>query len=176
MHWLTDTLTVLLTAAIAYTGWRQLKTAEKQDETAKNLLALQKTIEEQRNQAWIFLRVIGFAQAAAERARLEISNLSEVGIWVEKITVHLAVPHGTPNRAHAVLIQKPLASMAIMPIEAISPELFGLVGAKGADAKQVTFWADVEFWAKGKFRTEPTIRYSADIDEWRIQNLRPAVS
>jgi len=160
MHWLTDTLTVLLTAAIAYTGWRQLKTAEKQDETAKNLLALQKTIEEQRNQAWIFLRVIGFAQAAAERARLEISNLSEVGIWVEKITVHLAVPHGTPNRAHAVLIQKPL----------------GLVGAKGADAKQVTFWADVEFWAKGKFRTEPTIRYSADIDEWRIQNLRPAVS
>jgi hypothetical protein len=178
MYWngFTDIVTILLTAAIAYTGWRQVKTAEKQDETAKNLLKLQQIIEEQRNQAWIFLRIVSFVQTALQFAALEISNLSEVGIWIEKITVHLEVPSGMPNKAHALPVEKPLASMGTMPISNLSQEIFLLVAAPGAERQPVTFWAEVEYWAKGTWRSELTIHYSADVNQWSIQNPRPASS
>jgi len=49
MFWnaLSDMVMILLTAAIAYAGWRQAVTAERQDETARNLLKLQQAIEDQ---------------------------------------------------------------------------------------------------------------------------------
>jgi len=173
-HWVTDSVTILLTAAIAWAGWRQAELAKQQAATAANLLNLQNEIERQRNTASIFLRVHGFIQSSRHLAVLEISNLSEVGIWIETITVHLKVPAGLPDQGHALSIAEPLASMGKKSIDNFSQEIFRLVAAPGAEFTTVTFWADVEFWAKGKFRSESTIAYSGDVNQWSIENLRPA--
>ncbi len=170
---LAELITLLLTAAIAWAGVAQAALAKRQAVTADRLLELQKAIEQQRNQVWVFPRVSGDTGPAGQLTLLEISNLSEVGIWIEKITLHLDVLPGSPNRAHARLIQKPLASMVTMPIMDFSQEIFLLVAAIGPGLRPVTFWAEVEFWAKGAWKTEPTIHYSADVNRTSVQNLRP---
>jgi hypothetical protein len=175
-HWLTDLLTILLTGAIAWAGWKQAKLAEQQAVTAANLLSLQNEIEKQRNTASIFLRVHGFVQSRRHFVVLEMSNLSEVGIWIEKITVHLKVSAGLPNKAHTLSVAEPLASMGKKSIDDFSQEIFLLVAAPGSEFTTVTFWADVEFWAKGTFRSESTIVYSADVNQWNVENLRAASS
>ena len=84
-HW-NDVILLLLTAAIAWTGWRQAVTAEKQDTTARNVLRLQETIEKKHTQVNLFLRMKSYQPVGmgASSVGLQIANLSEVGIWPRK--------------------------------------------------------------------------------------------
>jgi hypothetical protein len=174
MHWLwlADTLSLLLTGAIAWAAVTQTLLAHRQAVTSENLLSLQQTIEKQRTTAWIFLRVNSIQRAPHEQAILDISNLSEVGVWIEKITVNVQVPAGSANQDHTLPILSPLKSMGTMRVENFPQEIFLLVAATGAVLKNIVFSVDVEFWAKGSYRSESTSVYSADVNQWSIQNLR----
>ena len=83
---------LLLTAAIAFAAIMQWVVSNR-------LLRLQRTVEEQHSKAWIFLRARPSSAAGHNTAVLEISNLSQVGVWVEKVMVNLEVQAGAPNKA-----------------------------------------------------------------------------
>jgi hypothetical protein len=175
MHWrwLTDTLTILLTAAIAWAGWRQAVTAEKQDATAKNLLKLQQTIEEQRNKIWVFLRVKPYFIHGHTTAVVEIANLSQVGIWLEKLIIHLDdASAAVPDRAHSEVLEKVLGSLGTTDIDIQAAA--NVVGdIQPGQERQITIWVEVEFWANGEWRHTPrTPRYSMKTSMIQVRDLK----
>lgn len=175
MHWrwLTDLITILLTAAIAWAGWRQAVTAEKQDATAKSLLSLQKTIEDQRNKIWVFLRMQPSVEGGLNTVVVEIANLSQVGIWLEQLKVHLDdVSTPVPDKIHPQRLESVLGSLKTEKID-IRIAINAVTGIQPNQARIVTIWAEVEFWANGEWHTEKTTRFSVKTEQFRVTDLRP---
>jgi hypothetical protein len=157
-------INVLLTAAIALAAIMQWVVSGR-------LLSLQKVIEDQRTKAWLFLRLKPSALHGHATALLEISNLSQVGVWLEKVTVHLEVPAGTPNKAKAVQIENVLPPMQTGAGVDIRSEVHSLVQPNGRQVPAIT-WVEAEFWVNGQWQRERTGRYSMNVDGNHLQDVR----
>jgi len=165
MHWITDIINVVLTAAIAWAGYRQYV-------VSNGLLKLQETIEKERHASWLFFRVKPQFAGGHNTAILEVSNLSQMGVWIEHVTVHFVVPPNTPNRAHTLVLQRKLNSFETLPIDL--REEITLLAAVGLGVRTVTFWTEVHYWGQGVYKTEPTTRYVVDVDPSHVSNVRNA--
>src|SRR5258707_3433421 len=82
MSLFTNIVNILLTAAIAFAAIMQWLVSAR-------LLQLQRLIEDQRTKAWLFLRLKPTARAGHQTALLQISNLSQAGVWIEEARLHL---------------------------------------------------------------------------------------
>lgn len=163
-RWITDGINILLTAAIAWAGYRQYVVANR-------LLKLQNAIEEQRNKVWLFLRIKQSAHAGRNTAMLEITNLSLTGIWLEKVSVHLVTEKSAPNKAHGVMVEKQLRSSEAAGVD-ISATVRLLAGIMHGERKPVTAWVAVEFWANGAWHVESTNHYSMDVEYVHVSNIK----
>ncbi len=157
---------VCLTAAIAFAAIMQWVVTDR-------LFKLQAVVEDQRTKAWLFLRLKPCPMHGHSTALLEISNLSQVGVWLEKVTVHLEVPAGAPNKSEALPLENLLAPMTTRSGVDIRALVHALVQPKGGQIP-ATVWAGIEFWANGVWRHEKTSRYAMSVDESHLTEVRPA--
>ena len=142
---------------------------------ARRIFKLQKSIEENQNRAWLFLRIKQTTSQHQDIAQLEITNLSQSGAWLEKATIRLGVPQGERNLGHALMLETQLGSSSELPVD-ISGEIRVLAELRDGGKKSIVAWAEVEFWANGAYHTEPTIRYSIDLDHLHVWSVQPARS
>lgn len=159
---LSTTLMILLTAAIAWAGRRQAITADKQDETARNLLKLQETIEQQRNRISVFLQLRTVQEMGWSTVALEISNLSQTGIWLEHMTIHCQ----TKAVGRTVTLRKILPAFTTDPNNDIRIPITALVAVPpaGSGPAMMDVWAEVKSWANGEWRIEETTKYKVEGD------------
>jgi hypothetical protein len=157
---------VLLTGAIAFAGIMQWLVSGR-------LLDLQRVVENQHTKVWLFLRMKGAPLSGHDSAQVQISNLSQVGVWVEKVTVHVEVPAGTPNKAKAILIEcilPPMLTKADVDIRAAVHEMV----QPGVTQVPATVHVEVEFWVNGLWQREKTSRYSMVVQDQHLRNVKPA--
>jgi hypothetical protein len=162
---LNTVVNVALTAVIAFAAIMQWIVSGR-------LLNLQKAVEDQRTKTWLFFRLKPTALGGHGTAQLEVSNLSQVGVWLEKVTLHLEVPR-TPNKAIAILIETVLSPMHTKPDVDIRAAVHELVEPKGRQVLAIVS-AEVEFWANGLWRQESTNRYSMLVDESHLLDVKRA--
>jgi|SRR5579862_7120754 len=155
---------LLLTAAIAYAGVMQWR-------VSKALLKLQQVVESQRTKAWTFLRLKQSVAQGHNTAVLQISNLSQVGVWIEKVTVHLETPSGAPNKAEVIQLETVLAPMASQYID-IRLEVQRLVEPKGTEVRAIVL-LEAFFWANGEWQNEKTGRYSMNVGNAHVSKVTP---
>jgi hypothetical protein len=163
--WIMPVVNGVLTFAIAFAAIMQWVVSAR-------LLSLQKVVEEQRTKAWLFLRLKPSAIQGHATALLEISNLSQVGVWLENATVHLEVPQGAPNKAKAIAIEHVLPPMETgdgVDIRA----LVQLLAEPNGRQVVATIFVEAEFWTNGLWRRERTGRYSMNVDGNHLQDIRP---
>lgn len=166
-HRINDVATIGLTIVIAVAAWCQWKVATR-------ILKLEETIERRRTEARLFLRVKHVISANQQLARLEIANLSQTGVWLEKATVHVAVPPGSPNRGHALMLETKLCCCEEQGVN-LNDELRIASGLEiGSANSRMIAWVDVEFWANGSYHTESSNRYSIDIGPFHVLGVKPA--
>ena len=155
---------LLLTAAIAFAGWMQWRVYDR-------LFKHEQAVEDQRTKAWLFLRLKPNSAHGHSTALLEISNLSQVGVWLETVTVHLEVPAGAQNKAESILLENLLPPMTTRAGVDIRALVHALVQPKGGQLP-ATVWAEIEFWANGLWRQEKTGRYAMSVDDSHLTEVR----
>jgi hypothetical protein len=154
---------ILLTVAIASATFLQWRVSQA-------VFKLQKAIEKDRSSVSFFPRFKEVVEGTSPGIVLEISNLNEVGAWLEQ--VRLEVHFGSPDqkRARAIPIEKVLPRWETESIH-VSDYILELVDA-GIAGMPATAFAEAEIWAKGKLHKESTIVYRVKVSQKYVTELQ----
>ncbi|HET9400627.1 MAG TPA: hypothetical protein VFO34_06725 [Candidatus Acidoferrales bacterium] len=160
--WLPVVINSLLTAAIAYAGYRQYVVAQK-------LFDLQNAIETQKNKVSLFLRIKVRERDNVHGLRsavVEVSNLSPFGIWLESLTI-FETEHNTRN----IQVEDVLAAGATFRY-LIRDEIVKLCGITSNDQKaSAVISAIVNYTTSEKNESAETPRYRVTVGSYEVQSL-----